>query len=253
MKQNPPEIIVCNGPDDFARKAARRFLEIGETTISAKGRVHVALSGGKTPPALFRLLATDKFRRRIDWSRVHVFWGDERCVPPDDMRSNYRMAYETLISKVEIPEGNIHRIKGERGEEAADEYEEEIKRVFHIGEGAFPEFDLMLQGLGEDGHTASLFPGTGAVREERRIVTSVSPETVETTRITLTPPILNSALNVLFLVSGGKKAAVLREVIEGEYRPDRFPAQIARHSKGRVQWYMDREAAAILMQGSGEQ
>ncbi len=246
MEQNRPEIIVCSNRDDLIRSAAQHFVEVVNSSISTRGLFRAALSGGATPPALYRLLASDECRSQIDWARVHLFWGDERCVPPDDEESNYRMACETLISTVKMPEENIHRIKGERGEMAASEYEEEIIETFGLQVGSFPVFDLMLLGLGEDGHTASLFPGTDAVREGQRIVTSVSPATVETTRITLTPPVINSSLQTIFIAAGGGKAVALREVIEGEYRPDSFPAQITRRSRGRVTWIVDREAAKEL-------
>ena len=246
MAENRPEIIVCDDRDDLVGRAAQLFVEVANNALSERALFRAALSGGTTPPALYRLLTTDEFKGQIDWGRVHLFWGDERCVPPDDERSNYRMAYETLISRVMMPEENIHRIKGERGEMAASEYEEEIIGAFGLQGGSFPVFDLMLLGLGEDGHTASLFPGTDAVREEGRIVTAVSTEKVETTRITLTPPAINNSLQTIFIAAGGKKAAVLREVIEGEYRPDSFPAQITRCSRGRVTWIVDREAAKEL-------
>ncbi|MFQ5329257.1 MAG: 6-phosphogluconolactonase [Thermodesulfobacteriota bacterium] len=246
MSQNSPEIIVCSDRDNLLRSAAQLFVEVARDSLSTRGRFCAALSGGATPPALYRLLASGEFRSQIDWGRVHLFWGDERCVPPDDKESNYRMAHETLISHVGMPESNIHRIKGERGEEAAPEYEDEIKGLFGLREGAFPAFDLMLLGLGEDGHTASLFPGADAVREEVRIVTALSPVKLETTRITLTPPAINNALHTIFIVAGRGKAAALREVLEGAYRPDTFPAQVTRHSKGQVTWIVDREAAGEL-------
>jgi len=246
MDRNSPEIVVCNDRDSLVRSAAQHFVEAAKSSISTCGLFRTALSGGATPPALFRLLASDEFRGQIDWRRVHLFWGDERCVPPDDERSNYRMAHETLISRVEMAKDNIHRIKGEHGDRAASEYEEEIREAFGIEGDSFPAFDLILLGLGEDGHTASLFPGTGAVREEGRIVTALSPATVETTRITLTPPAINNALQTLFIVAGRNKAAALREVLEGEYRPDTFPAQVTRHSRGRVTWIVDLEAAGEL-------
>jgi len=241
-----PEIIVYSDPEALALGAARLFREIAGDSSSARGVFRVALSGGTTPAALYRLLGTEEFAEGIDWSGVEIFWGDERCVPPDDRQSNYGSASTTLLGKVAIPASNIHRIKGELGERGAAEYEEEIVSAFALEEGGVPLFDCMLLGMGEDGHTASLFPGTGVVCEERRNVAAVAPKQGETARITLTPPVINSARHLLFIVSGRNKAVTLREVLEGDYRPDQFPAQITRLSQGRVRWLIDREAATEL-------
>jgi 6-phosphogluconolactonase len=248
MALKRPDIIICNDINDISAKAATTFLEIANSSILKKGVFRVALSGGSTPRQLYSLLSTDKFRLRCDWSNIHFFWGDERCVPPDDMRSNYRTVFDILLRKLALPDENIHRIKGERGEVAAVEYEKEIKRVFKIKGRSFPEFDLILLGMGEDGHTASIFPYTHAVRGDNKIVTALSPDKLKVPRITLTPPVINNARNIIFLVSGSKKASVLKEVIEGDFEPERFPAQTTRLSKGKVRWFVDTGAAERLAQ-----
>ncbi len=246
MANNSPEIIICNDINEISAKAAATFLEIANGSILKRGVFRVALSGGSTPRQLYGLLSTDKFKLRCDWRNTHFFWGDERCVPPDDMRSNYRMVYDTLIGKLDLPDENIHRIEGERGREAAVEYEGEIKRAFKIKDGSLPEFDLILLGMGEDGHTASIFPYTNAVKDDNKIVTALSPDKLEVPRITLTSPVINNARNIIFLVSGSKKASVLKEVIEGDFEPERFPAQTTRLSKGRVRWFVDVGVAERL-------
>jgi 6-phosphogluconolactonase len=197
-------------------------------------------------------LAGPEWRERIPWSRTRVFWGDERCVPPDDSRSNYRLARETLLDHVPLPAANVHRMRGELEDRqaAADEYAAAIARYVTPDPHGVPHFDLMLQGLGDDGHTASLLPGSALVREHRRLVAVTDKEREGTIRLTVTPPLLQHAAVLLFLVAGGDKAAALREVLEGEEQIDRYPAQVIRRARGKVVFIADRAAAAELPSGS---
>jgi 6-phosphogluconolactonase len=239
---------------DLARAAAEEFARRAEEAIRARGRFSIALSGGSTPRHLFALLAdpAEPYRDRIDWRAVHVFWGDERHVPPDHPESNFRMARETLLDRVAVPAENVHRIRGEEPDaaRAAALYEEELRAFFR---GA-PRFDLVLLGLGADAHTASLFPGTSAVRERERWVAAPWVEKLGTFRITLTPAVLHRAAAVIFLVQGEEKAGALRAVLAGERDPDRFPAQAVqpRHSQnGEILWLVDRAAASGLDERAG--
>jgi 6-phosphogluconolactonase len=233
---------------DLARKAASEFVDLAKSSVEASGRFVVALSGGETPKSLYATLASGEFCSEISWSRLHFFWGDERPVPPDDPDSNYRMAFETFLAKVRVPEKNIHRIPAEQEPEvAAGKYEKEIRDFFGLPEFAWPRFDLVLLGVGDDGHTASLFPDSDALRETRRLVVAPYIEKLRSYRITLTLPVLNHAANVFFLVAGEGKAAVLREVLEP--RPGskkQLPAQRIDPQNGKVLWFVDRAAAASL-------
>ncbi len=226
----------------LAHAAAGHFARCAATAIARTGRFSIALAGGSTPGQAYALLAGDEFAPRVEWARVHLFWGDERCVPPDSSQSNYRLAREALLEHVPIPAENVHRIQGERDPEtAANLYEEEL-RSFFAGQ-TLPRFDLVWLGLGEEGHTASLFPGSPALREQVRWAVAVYVGKLSSWRITLTPPAINAAAEILFLVSGAAKAAALRQVLEGPYDPDRLPAQVVRPGSGRAVWMVDREAA----------
>jgi 6-phosphogluconolactonase len=213
----------------------------------------VALSGGSTPRGLHTLLAdpAEPFRARVPWSRLHVFWGDERPVPPDHRDSNYRMADDTLLRHVPIPSAHVHRIHGEDPDHAnaATRYAHELREAFAAHgrlDGGWPRFDLVILGMGPDGHTASLFPGTDAVREAARWVVAAWVAKLDSYRLTLTPPVLNRADVVLFLVTGGDKAEVLAAVLEGPSQPDVYPSQIIRPVAGPSIWLVDRVAAARL-------
>jgi 6-phosphogluconolactonase len=217
----------------------------------------VALAGGTTPRVLYSLLASESFAGRVDWPKVSVFWGDERCVPPEDPRSNYRLAQETLLSRVPIDEHHVFRIRGEaEPPAAAAEYERFLRQCFgpEPGREGPPAsgFDLVLLGMGDDGHTASLFPGTPPVQERQRwAVPNWSAET-STWRVTLTPLVLNAARQVLFLVSGSSKAQRLAEVLEGPHDPNRLPAQVVQPPEGDVAWYVDQGAASRLSSAGAE-
>ncbi|MDP3857312.1 MAG: 6-phosphogluconolactonase [Stagnimonas sp.] len=241
------QIMVLHDRSALVQAAAERFVAASIEAIRARGQFHVALSGGSTPKSLYGLLATKGYAARIDWSRVHLFWGDERCVPPTDPLSNYRMARETLIDYVPLPAGNVHRIRGEdEPAAAAAAYEIELRQVLGTGAG----FDLVLLGMGEDGHTASLFPQLTAVRERERWSMAEYVAAVSAWRITCTPVLLNASAAVLFLVSGGKKAAPLRQVLEGPYPPDALPARVVAPHDGSVCWLLDADAAADLTEAA---
>jgi len=244
-----PEIRVFGDLAELSRAAAAEFARRAEEAARATGRFTVALSGGSTPRGVYSLLAEDdSLRRRVPWNRTHFFWGDERPVPPDHPESNYGMAGEVMLSRVPIPPENVHRILGENRDtaRAADEYERTLRDFFRLSEGEFPRIDLVLLGLGPDAHTASLFPGTRALRERRRLALAIWVEQLDTERITLTPPVLNGADCVIFLVSGEEKAMALKAVLEGKPDPDRLPAQMIRPGRGALIWLVDRAAAHLL-------
>ena len=238
------EILVLPDLAALAQAAADRFVSIADRLIEINGRFTVALSGGSTPRALYAELID---RRSMDWSRVHVFWGDERCVPPDQPDSNYGQAWQLLLSKVKVPDANVHRIKGELDPaQAALEYEAELRRAFEPAlpwPRSFSRFDLILLGMGAEGHTASLFPGTAAIHEQARWVVAHYVEPLKANRITLTPPVLNQAAHVIFMVAGADKASALQAVLHGEYDPDRYPAQIVSPTDGQLTWLIDRAAS----------
>jgi 6-phosphogluconolactonase len=240
-------IEVFPTPDALADAVARHVVDCARAAISATGRFTVALSGGSTPKAAYsRLASADWGLANDQWRRVHVVWGDERCVPPDDPRSNYRMAKEALLDRVPIPPDQIHRIRGEDDPpQAAAEYERQLRLLLTCHpERSARHLDLVLLGLGEDGHTASLFPGQPAVHETERWVLAVPAPTGHMWRVTLTPAILNSARNVTFIVAGAGKAARLQQVIERPFAADQLPAQAIRPIQGRLTWMVDQAAGS---------
>lgn len=235
-------LIVCRDPNILNAESARRLHGLASEAIQAGNRFTIALSGGSTPARLYSLLAEPDFG--LPWESVHLFWGDERCVPPDHAESNYRMADEALISRLAVPAGNVHRMRGElRPDEGARAYDELLAAFFS---SPWPRFDLVLLGIGEDGHTASLFPGSSALREASSAVAATYVERLASHRLTLTPPAINNADNVVFLVSGESKAAILREVIEGEHKPFQLPAQLVRPDRGQLTFIIDLAAARMM-------
>ncbi|HNU85053.1 MAG: 6-phosphogluconolactonase [Pseudomonadota bacterium] len=238
---------IFSSPAALAGAAATLFAAQAAGAVSARGRFTTALSGGRTPETLYGLLAAPPFASQIPWGRVHLFWGDERCVPPDHRESNYRFARERLLDHVPIPPGNVHRIRGEmEPAEAAALYEKLLRDFFGPHGDPLFTFDLVLLGLGEDGHTASLFPGTGPIRETARWVVGHDVDARKGWRITLTPAAINAARTVVFLVAGKTKAAAARDVLEGSCRPGALPAQAIRPLHGELRWMLDREAAQLL-------
>jgi 6-phosphogluconolactonase len=239
-----PEIKVLPNPPAVAREGAERVVAAAREAIADHDRFSIALSGGSTPKLLYQLLASDEFRDRVDWSRVEVFFGDERCVPPDHADSNYRMARETLLAKVPIPGDNVYRIRGEIDpEEAAKEYGLMLKEKFAEG-----GLDLVLLGMGDDGHTASLFPGTKAMDETKhRVVANYAENstTGKSWRVTMTAPFINRAAQVIVLVAGAGKAERLAEVLEGPRDPKRLPIQLIEPQSGKLTWLIDAAAAGM--------
>jgi 6-phosphogluconolactonase len=242
---NIPQIKVVPDADAIARYAADQIVALARESIERDGTFTIALSGGSTPKKLFELLASDEYRNRIDWPKVEVFFVDERCVPADHPESNYRLAHETLLSKVPIPPGNVYRMKGEDPDpnHAAADYGLMLRDKF--GDGGL---DLVLLGMGEDGHTASLFPGTAAVNETKhRVVANYAEHstTGRSWRLTMTAPFINRARNVFVLVSGANKAKRLAEVLEGPRDPQRLPIQLIYPEEGQMTWIVDAGAAGM--------
>jgi 6-phosphogluconolactonase len=260
---------VLTDAEQLTEVAAKRIADLASTAIARRGRFVVALSGGSTPRPMYRLLAREPYASAVDWSCVELLWGDERCVPPDHPDSNYRMARRALLDRVGIPANRVHRIKGELPpQEAAAAYRAELETV--LGEEG--RFDLVLLGLGTDGHTASLFPGTWAVEEREQDAVAVYVERLDSWRVTLTLPIINDARHVIFLVSGQRKADVLSRVCSiSAWPPDQqtvpsrapqadamlsgspseLPAQLVQPTDGTLTWLVDSEAAAVLSSRDG--
>lgn len=239
------DIRVLESDQEVARAAANCFVDIALSSISALGRFSVVLPGGSTPQRTYELLASEKYRDRIPWPKVHIFFGDERCVPPTDAASNYRMAHEAMISLLPIPARNVHRMAGEGDAVAnASLYQSELQTFFDQSE--WPRFDLVLLGMGDDGHTASLFPGTKALSETEAWVLANWVEKLNAYRITLTAPAINHAANVVFLVTGAGKAKSLHQVLRGARDPQKLPAQLIQPVDGSLLWLVDKAAAGDL-------
>jgi 6-phosphogluconolactonase len=259
------EIRVYHDGGELAAEAARYFARIADKYVLENGSFAVALSGGSTPRKMFELLAQEPFLSSMPWSSIYFFWGDERCVPPDHPDSNYRMACEALLSKAPVPPEHVYRIPAEMDDPdmAAEIYERQIlKELGRCGEHylssgrreegvsvkKMPCFDLILLGMGADGHTASLFPRTAALGARDRIVVANYVEKFNAYRITLTPDAINNARGVTFVVAGDDKAEALKTVLEGERRPEDYPSQLIRPRDGKLLWMIDEAAARLLKQ-----
>lgn len=244
-----PELVVAPDAGRLAEAAAERVAGIAVEAVARAGRFTVALAGGATPKGLYARLAAEPHRARVPWRAAQVFWGDERCVGPEHPESNYLMAAETLLRHVPIPPGQIHRMRGEDPDpaRAAADYERRLRTVFQVAPGVPPRFDLILLGLGADGHTASLFPGSPVLREAKRLVTAVHVEGLGASRLTLTLPVLNAAAVILFLVSGEDKAEAIRAVLEPTRPETPLPAQLVRPRDGTLTWLVDAAAARLLV------
>lgn len=233
----------------LARRAAQYFTEMASEAVAAVGRARIAISGGSTPKAAFQLLAdpAEPWRARMPWDNLDLYWVDERSVPLDNAESNYRMTREALLDHVPLKPEQIHRMEGElEPEEAAARYEQELRSAFRLEGGEMPRFDLVALGMGEDGHTASLFPQTKALHELNRLVTANHVPQKDTWRITLTWPVINHASSVFFLIGGADKALILKEVLTGEQDPERLPSQLIWPASGILTLILDKAAAALL-------
>ena len=234
------EVRVCGGPEEVGRAAAETVLAGARAAIAERGAFRLALSGGSTPKVLYRLLGSKPYRSAVVWPKVHVFWVDERCVAPDHEDSNYRIAYEAFLSRAAVPPGQIHRIRGEEGPEAAAvAYELELRDQFG---GTTPGFDVVILGVGEDGHTASLFPG-GMDHHPERLAVPVF-RTSGHSRVTLTLGVLNRSRQAVFLATGAEKARIVATILDAGAATD-LPAALIRPAGGLL-WLLDREAAVKL-------
>jgi 6-phosphogluconolactonase len=238
------EIVVTPDAEALAREAALRFSDLAQEAVEHRGRFSVALSGGSTPGSLYRLLAAPPYRDQIPWQDVYLFWGDERCVPPSDPASNYRLAEETLIRHVPLPTDNLFRIRGELPPESAARNYDRVLQDFFCGPR--PRFDLVLLGLGSNGHTASLFPGSSSldVVEQLAVPVEAHYQNRPAHRVTLTLPAINTARQVLFLVQGEDKAEIVQAVLKGPEAS--LPAQRVRPGAGQLTWLLDAQAATLL-------
>jgi 6-phosphogluconolactonase len=241
-----PKLIVLNDAAELYVRAAEETAHIAGESVCTHGEFTLCLSGGSTPAATYDLLAT-RFNLSVDWKEVQFFWGDERCVPPEHPESNFAMARRTMLSKLTLRPDQVHRMRGEdEPASAAAAYERELRNHFGLGEGEFPRFDLVMLGLGDNRHTASLFPGGSAIHETQRMVVPVEVDAEPRKRLTLTPPAINNAHHVMFLVAGQGKAAAVKDILEGPRDSDRFPAQIVAPENGEVIWLLDKAAASLL-------
>jgi 6-phosphogluconolactonase len=249
------EIRTLTTPQELFAAAAEEVVHTATEAVAERGRFTIALSGGSTPKNLFTLLATNA-RATLPWDKMFFFWGDERHVPPTDPDSNYRMADESMLSKIPVKPENIFRIPAENPDAAAAAatYEKTLQKFFALEPspnqpGPFPRFDLILLGMGPDGHTASLFPGTAGLQENSRLVIANWVEKMKTHRLSFTYPVLNSAADVAFLVSGTDKAPALRAVLQSDAPGDQYPAKLVHPTDGKLIWLIDRAAASQLTAG----
>jgi len=235
-------IITESDPSALAQRGAAIFSQLARTSVALRGRFAVALSGGSTPRPMHRMLHEEPYFSIIPWNRTHIFWVDERCVPADDLASNYGAARADLLDRVPVLPDQVHPMPMDLPPRAgATAYQKELVRFFQSPPSEIPVFDLICLGIGTDGHTASLFPGQGALRERERLVVPVRGGDPLVDRLTMTLPLLNNAGEIVFLVSGKKKAPILRSILEGA--PMQYPAQMIRPVHGRLTWLLDREAA----------
>lgn len=244
---SPADIRILTTPQELSEAAAEEVLRAAKEAVAQRGRFTIALSGGSTPKNLFNLLATNA-RNVLPWDRTFFFWGDERHVPPTDPDSNYHMAEETMLSKIPVAAGNVFRIAAENPDAAAaaEAYEQTLRKFFQLEPGQVPVFDLILLGMGPDGHTASLFPNSAGLQEKSRLVIANWVDKLKTSRLTLTLPVLNAARCVAFLVSGADKATVLKTVLEDDVPGEQYPSKLVHPNDGKLIWLLDRAAASEL-------
>ena len=240
------QIAIYPDTNKLSHEAAQYIVRLARKAVVTRGRFSIALSGGSTPKILYGLLGDEPYRSQIDWTLVDIFWSDERCVPADNEESNYSLAQQVLLGKVPIPASQVHRMPADQPDRkaASQAYSAEIQRYF--GTSATPSFDLIQLGMGPEGHTASLFPHQDSLHEQQRLIMPVNVPKPPPPRLTFTPPLLNAARHILFLVTGAEKADAVQAVLEGEYQPDEYPAQIVRPPHGEVVWMLDTAAAEKL-------
>jgi len=248
-----PELRIFANLEELSHAAAARFAEFCQERLARESIFTAALSGGSTPKRLYEILGGPEFSGSIPWGRVHLFQVDERCVPPDHAASNYLMMREALLDRARIPPSNVHRIQAELAnpDEAAEFYVQDLSMMFRPRAGEIPHLDLVFLGMGPDGHTASLFPGSVALAERVKWVSANFVEKLHANRVTLAYPLLNAAREVIFLVAGHEKAETLRQVLEGRHEPERLPSQGIRPGDGRLSWYVDAAAAGRLKKRAG--
>jgi 6-phosphogluconolactonase len=239
-------IAIYPDTETLSQEAAQYIVRIAQASITAHRRFTIALSGGSTPKKLYGLLAEEPYRSQIDWTLVDIFWSDERCVPPDDAESNYLMAQQVLLSKIPIPANQIHRMPADLSDRDAASYAYTLEMQQTIGSEGVPSFDLIQLGMGPEGHTASLFPHQPSLHEQQRLVMPVTVPKPPPPRLTFTPRLLNAASHILFLVTGAEKQDAVKAVLEGDFQPDEYPAQIVQPIKGEVTWMLDTNAAEKL-------
>ena len=241
------EVVRLGDLEALSQEAARRWLAIAQKAVAERGKFSIAISGGNTPRRLFQIMASSPYKDQAPWAQTHVFWADERRVPPNDPQSNYLMACETLLNFVPVPATQVNRMLGEGLlSDATADYENKLRRYFDLGARDWPRFDLVLLGLGPDGHTASIFPGTRAVSDLTHMVLVYEVPQMHSERVTLTRRVFNNSRSVIFLVSGSDKAKPLAETLEGPALPSTYPAQVIQPTDGQVVWLVDKAAAADL-------
>jgi len=237
------EVKIYPDSHHLAHVVAELIISTGNLAIQDTGKFSLVLAGGTTPKQIYQLMGDPLFSSRIDWSRVHIFWGDERCVPPDHPESNYLMAYKALLQHIQIPKAHVHRIRGElEPVEAAIRYQKTLVKTL----GKTPKFDLILLGMGTDGHTASLFPVIPINVDNETLVAAIYVGKLKSWRVTLTPVVINQAHQVAFVVSGPSKAISLKEVLQGEYQPEKYPSQLIDPKSGTLTWFIDHSSAEYL-------
>lgn len=247
------EVVIADDLESLSERVAETVALYITDRAKVKDRIAIALSGGTTPKGVYERLASENLRRRIPWNQVHLFWGDERCVPPGDLESNYSLAYRRLISRVPIPLENVHRMPGVKAdpEQAAGEYEQTLRDFFRSSPGEWPAFDLVLLGIGWNGHTASLFPGSSVLQEKKRWVAAPYVDNLKSYRLTLTLPVFNHARRVIFLAAGKEKAQVIKELRATSHTRARFPFLLIRPHDGRLVFFLDKAAARLIGQKKG--
>ena len=248
------EVQILPDAAAIARRAAERIIESAAAAVKERGVFTISLAGGSTPKTLYTLLATDPaFKSKMPWDKTQFFFGDERHVAPDDSESNFRMANESMLSKLSLKPEQVLRIKAEYedAEKAAKEYEQTLRSWFKLSDGQLPRFDVLLLGMGEEGHTLSLFPGTKALHDNGRLVMSNWVGKFFTTRITTTAPVASNSALVIFMITKADKALALKAVLEGPYEPEQLPSQLIQPKNGKLLWLVDTTAASKLAAGTG--